>query len=160
MASPSPPDATGSKSGFALQLAVGTPFQQDTLRGCFEGQAVGERTSTIPRDCCRWIAICRAGEVCEWSERINLRGAERGDGLTFDRDGCSTDKHDRGERKKREEPNHGSWNANSQCTFRVEWMPEFMYQEESGLSQPSDCEGYIVFSQGETVQPARARATA
>ena len=25
-------------------------------------------------------------------------------------------------------------------------MPEFIYQEESGLSQPSDCEGYIVFS--------------
>ena len=100
MASPSPPDATGSKSGFALQLAVKTPFQQDTLKACFEGETVGERTSTIPRDCCRWIAICRAGEVCEWSERINLGGAERGDGLAFDRDDCSTDKRDRGEIKE------------------------------------------------------------
>ena len=102
MSLPSPPDATGSKSGFASQLAVGTPFQQDLLGARFEGEIVSERTSTSPRDCCRWIAICRACEVCEWSERINLRGAERGDGLAFGRDGRSTDKHDRGERNERE----------------------------------------------------------
>ena len=99
---PSPPDATGSKSSFASQLAVGAPFQQDLLEACFDGETVSERTSTGPLDCFRWIAICRACEVCEWSKRVDLRGVERGDGLAFDRDGCSTDKHDRGERKERQ----------------------------------------------------------
>jgi hypothetical protein len=39
--------------------------------------------------------------VCEGSERVDLRGAERGDGLTLDLYGCSMDKRDRDEGKNR-----------------------------------------------------------
>ena len=41
---PSPPTATGTKSGIALQLPAGALFQQECLWACPEGET-GERTT-------------------------------------------------------------------------------------------------------------------
>ena len=86
------------------------------LRACFKGGKVGECTSTSPCPCCRRIAICRKCEVCEWCKCVDLQGTKSRDGLTLNRDRCSTDKRDREERKERRQPDHMLWNTNRECT--------------------------------------------
>ena len=75
--SPSPPDAIGTKLGFASQLARQVPSTR-------VGREGGERrTAAAPVYCRGWVAICGARKVGERRVGFDLGGEECGDALTL-----------------------------------------------------------------------------
>lgn len=122
-----------------MQLAAGASYQQEYLGASFEGGTVGECTSTAPVHCSRWIAICCARKVCEWSEFTDLRRAEGGDCLTLDADRCGRDKPDKGENKDGPYQNHNCWKAKRKHIFKASGC--IAYIPRSHVHRRSSVEG-------------------
>ena len=81
---PSPPDAVGMKSELqhSLLLVTNRDGRSTVQTRILEGKGKKERrTATRPVESRTWVAIHRAGEVRERSERRDLSRTENGDAL-------------------------------------------------------------------------------
>lgn len=146
MLSPSPPDTTGSKSGFAWQLARGDHQYISTTRG---GEECGERRTTAAPVYCRGcVAVSGAREVGERSLRFDLAGAECSDTVTLDC-GCvdESGKHESGSGGRRPQQNHECRDENGKrrCAGRMTCKHFGLYRMRYSLWASSE---YYSFRSG------------